>query len=115
MSTAKERLRKQKLEEQKERERKVQESHEAQNRKLEQVERERKLEQLERERKRESTEFGDFVGFILLSIITLGIYAAYYFWKKARVDTNLLRAILSNQELSGANRTIAASKNQDLP
>lgn len=104
MSTAKERLqqlRQQRLEEQKEHERKVRESHEAERRRLEQVER-------EREREREPTEFGDFAGFILLSIITLGIYAAYHFWKRARVDTNLLRAILSNQETTSSDQTIPA-------
>ena len=124
MRTAKEGLRQQRLEEQKEHERKVRESHEAQKRKLEhvererelkQVERERELKQVERERNREPTEFGDFVGFILLSIITLGIYAVYYFWKKARVDSNLLRAILSNLELPGSNQTTSASIKQDLP
>lgn len=41
----------------------------------------------------EPTGFKHFVGFLLLSIITLGVYSLYYCWKRGRINTNLLRSI----------------------
>ena len=72
--------------------------------KLLKAERERELKWAARERIRESTQFVDFFFFFFLSIFTFGIYTAHFFWKKAKVDTNLLRAILSNQEQSGTQK-----------
>ena len=41
----------------------------------------------------EAHDPGEFVGFLIFSIFTLGIYAAYDAWKRKRLDTNLLRSI----------------------
>ena len=43
----------------------------------------------------ETTDFGGFFRFLILTLITLGIYVAYHSWKRQRVDTNLLRSINS--------------------
>lgn len=42
---------------------------------------------------REPHDFGEFVGFLILSVVTLGLYAADDFWKRKRMDTNLFRSI----------------------
>ena len=41
----------------------------------------------------EAHDPGEFVGFLIFSIFTLDIYAAYDAWKRKRLDTNLLRSI----------------------
>ena len=41
----------------------------------------------------EPHDLGEFVGFLILSVVTFGLYAAYDFWKRKRIDTNLFRPI----------------------